>query len=348
MAPVEFCEHCGASVAAPARFCSECGVELAESVPVTPMAAMTASSAPPPSHRDSGTAPTPGPAVSSLSPPSPSPAARPSLISSTAGSSLPIISELPLELWLVIGAFALPGAWIVFEVIKGLPDAIKLFGAQFYGFRLGLALMLILLMVGLLGVAMLAIAWRLYHRDRVGRGLAYAFAGTIIISVLLSSNRTGWETGAMIFSIAGIAILALAPRVRALFDPTATPGAVPTSVIVSRTLIAVFSALAIFIAVIYLLLASISGKYAVAALVAGTAAALASHWSKRLNDADRTARQALSIGGLVVVVLLIVLGRASTGLLIPLGLIVAAIGSLWIPNDARAFFGDDPIRTWAQ
>jgi hypothetical protein len=245
----------------------------------------------------------------------------------------------------VIAAFAAPGLWVTFEVFKALPDAIKLIGAQFFGFRIGLALTMVLVMVGLLGAAMIAIAWKLYRRDHVGRGLAYAFSGTIIVSVLFSDARTSWETWAMIFSIAGIAILAFAPRVRAIFDRAASPDVAPTSVIVSRTLIAVFTALAIFIAVIYLLLASVSGKYVAAAIVAGAAAFFASQWSKRLDQADRHARQALSIGGAIVAVLLIALGRASTGLLIPLGLMASAIACLWIPNDARLFFGDQPLTT---
>jgi hypothetical protein len=149
----------------------------------------------------------------------------------------------------------------------------------------------------------------------------------------------------MIFSIAGIAILAAAPRVRAVFDRAAALDGAPTSVVVvSRTLIAIFCALAILIAVIYVLLASLSFKYVVAAVVAVGAAVVAARWSKRLNDADRNARLYLSIGGGAVAILLIIIGQSSTGLLFPLGLIVSVIGCLWIPNDARAFFGDQQLK----
>jgi hypothetical protein len=195
---------------------------------------------------------------------------------------------------------------------------------------------------------MLAIAWKLHRRDRVGRGLAYAFVGTLVVSVAFSDSRTSWETWAMVISLAGIAILAFAPRVRAIFDRAGSPDDAPTSVVVSRTLIALFTALAILIAVIYLLLASVSGKYVVLAIVAAAAAVAASRWSARLAQADRNARLVMTIGGAAVAVLLIALGRASTGLLVPLGLIVSAVGALWLPNDARVYFGDEPIKISAQ
>jgi hypothetical protein len=289
---------------------------------------------------------TPSPLQSQAPPPPPpvDPAAAAGATGpGTPAVGLPIVAGLPLELWLVVAAFALPGAWLVYEVVKALPDAIKYLGSQYFGFRLGLALVLLLLVIGALGVAMVAIAWRLYRRDRVGRGLAYAFGGTIIVSVLLASDRTSAETWAMVFSIVGIAILAFAPRVRAIFDASA-PGAAPTSVVVSRTLIAIFSGVTLLIGAVYLLLSSDSGKYAVAGVIAIAAAILASRWSRRLDAADKQARLYLSLGGAVVGVLLIALGEKDVGLLVPLGMIVSAIGCLWLPNDARAFFGDQPIR----
>lgn len=349
MTETRFCEACGASLEDSPRFCTECGAAVAASGEpelaaagnvhsTSSRAAFTGdgSRGPSASGRGSGGAAT-------------TPDGIPVAWSGT--ESLPLIGGLPLELWLVIAAFALPGAWVVFETVKALPDAIKLISAQFFGFRLGLALTMILVLVGLLGVAMLAIAWKLYNRDRVGRGLAYAFAGTIVVSVVFSSSATSAEVWAMILSIVGIAILAFAPRVRALFEQSAAMEGIPTSVVVSRTLIAVFCALAIVVAVIYVLLASVSAKYVVAAVVAFAAAAAAARWSKHLNNADRNARLFVSIGGGAVAILLLIIGRSTAGLLFPLGLIVSSIGCLWIPNDARAFFGDQPLNlsgNWMQ
>jgi hypothetical protein len=322
-----FCEQCGASNDASARFCAECGAEQ----PILGSSHEPASIQTPPGFGGIGAA-----GVTSAGP------------NSSIAADLPMVAGLPVELWLVIAAFAIPGGWIAFDVVKALPDAIKAFGAEFFGFRFGLALMMILLLVGLLGAAMLAIAWRLYRRDRVGRGLAYAFAGTIVVSVALSNDGTTAETLAMVFSLVGIAILGLAPRVRDVFDRSAAPDGAPTSVVVSRTAIAIFSAIAIMCTVIYLLLASASAKYIFAALVAGGAAFLAMTWSKRLTHADRRARLYLSVGGAIVAILLLVLGRFSAGLLFPLGVIVSAVAALWLPNDARTFFGDDPLNVRPQ
>jgi hypothetical protein len=353
MTNTQFCEQCGATVDRSARFCAECGAEQVDSaannIPDVRQSLGAAASTAAPPRASVPAAPTgparpapdrrEGPGDSAPAPTATDPPPWPS----NGSSGLPTIAELPLELWLVIAAFALPGAWIVFEMAKALPDAIKAWGAQFFGFRLGLALAMILVLVGLLGAAMLAIAWKLYHRDRVGRGLAYAFGATIVVSVLFSSARTTAEVWAMIFSFVGIGILAFSPHVRAIFDRAASLDGAPTSVVVSRTVIAIFCAIAILTAIVYLLLGSVSGKYVVAALVAAGAAILAATWSKRLAEADRTARLYLSIGGALVAVLMIALGQSATGLLFPLGLIVSAIGCLWIPNDARVFFGDQPL-----
>jgi hypothetical protein len=341
MTDTSFCEECGATLDSSARFCTECGKAVKGSPPGS-TGNVHSVAGDPACRADGGN----GQRMTGA-------AAIPDGFSSalSATEGLPVLAGLPLELWVVIAAFAIPGAWVMFETVKALPDAIKLIGAQFFGFRLGLALTMILVLVGLLGAAMLAIAWKLYNRDRVGRGLAYAFGGTIVISVVFSSSTTSAEVWATILSIVGIAILAFAPRVRAIFDQSAALDGVPTSVVVSRTLIAVFCALAVVVAVIYILLASISSKYVVAAVIAFAAAGAAVHWSKHLNNADRNARLFLSIGGGVVAVLLVIIGRSTAGLLFPLGLIVSAIGCLWLPNDARAFFGDQPLNlnsNWMQ
>jgi hypothetical protein len=260
---------------------------------------------------------------------------------------MPYVAGLPLELWLVIAAFGIPGAWIVFDLLKALPDAIKVMGSNYFGFRLGLALLLILVLVGFIGVAMLVIAWRLYQRDRVGRGLAYAFAGTIILAVVFADNATTAEVCAMLISIVGIAILGLTPRVREIFDRAASPDGEPTSVVVSRTLIAVFTATAALTAVSYLLLATINGKYVLVAIIAAAIAVGSSVGSRRLKAADRQARLYLSVGAGIGIVLLLILGRSDSGLLVTLGWLASAVGALWLPNDARVFFGDQPIKLGA-
>lgn len=372
MTDTVFCEQCGAIVKASARFCTGCGADqpTAETDDYggggdpgigSHQSGRGAAESPASSTVDEGSVMvspayggatqgvrTTNPPASPASPPTPPGASSLSPpLGGDAPNPLPLIAGLPVELWLVIAAFAIPGGWIVFDMAKALPDSIKLIGAQFFGFRLGLALTMIVVLVGLLGAAMLAIAWRLYLRDRVGRGLAYAFGGTIIVSVLFSSSRTSAETWAMIFSIVGIAILAFSPRVRATFDRADSGDGTPTSVVVSRTAIAIFSAIAILVAVIYLLLASVSAKYVAVAIVAAGAAVLASIWSKRLVHADRSARLYLTLGGVVVAIAMLTLGRFTAGLLVPLGLLVSAIGSLWLPNDAREFFGDEPLKVSA-
>lgn len=353
-----FCEQCGATVRKDEQFCTSCGAKQSsvstDEVEVVSEPELTASRAVPTEEETvvspvaaSGT--TADAAAASAEPPPFSGSTSQGAASFAATgvqfdmSSWPVVGDLPVELWLVIAAFAAPGAWVVVKILTVLPSAFKDMGGNYFGFRFGLALLLIIILVGLVGVAMLAIAWRLYNRDRVGRGLAYAFAGTLVVSIAFANDQTQAETWAMILSIVGIAILALAPRVRAIFDQEASPEGAPTSVVVSRTLIAIFAAFAVLVGVTYLLLGTVSGKYVVAGIIAIFLAIGASRLSKRLTSGDRQARLYVSVGGAGYVVLLLILGRASAGLLIPIGLGVAAVLCLWIPNDARTFFGDEPL-----
>lgn len=302
------CGSCAATIAVGSRFCEECGTPLA---------------------------------------PSPKHAIPPAATASTPRAGRPTdatVAGLPLELWLVIAMFALPGAWLTVNVLGELPDSLSLIGAEFFGWRIGLALTLIVVMVGLMGAGMLAIAWKLYRVDRVGRGLSYVVAGTIMIGVITSGNTTSADVAALLGSIAGASILAASPRVRETFaGPSAIHRDVPTSVIVSRVSVGLFSALAVVLALTYFLLATVDASYALVGVVALLVVALASKSSARLMQADRQARVQLSIGAGVLVVLALALGKASTGLTLPLGLIAAAIACLWLPNDARAFFGDPPL-----
>jgi hypothetical protein len=211
MTDTVFCEQCGARLSASARFCTERGSEQADATVKTPTTDKAirhheasgsgcrlgsrwrttsrlrrhgaCASIPKPSAEQRQSPP--AGAMIAINPPPARVGAEP---------VLPMIGELRLELWLVIAAFALPGGWIVFTVVKALPDAIKALGTQFFGFRIGLALTMILVLVGLLSAGMLVIAWKLYHRERVARGLAYALGGTIVVSVLFSNARTSAET----------------------------------------------------------------------------------------------------------------------------------------------------------
>ena len=360
MSATVFCEQCGTTIGKHEQFCTSCGAKQtsASRGGVGRVSESEASATNPLSEAETTVSPTVEASTAddttsggTQAPPFAGAASQARAAFPTTGGQLntsdwPVIGELPIELWLVIAAFGIPGAWLTIKMITVLPDAFKDLGSNYFGFRFGLALLLIVVLVGLVGVAMLYIAWKLYQRDRVGRGLAYAFAGTLVVSIAFSNDHTQAETWAMILSIVGIAILALAPRVRAVFDQSSVDGE-PTSVVVSRTLIAIFSACAVLVGVIYLLLGTVSGKYVVAGIIAILLAIGAQRLSKRLTSADRQARLYVSIGGAGYVVLLLILGRPSAGLLVPIGLGAAATLCLWLPNDARAFFGDEPLKPTA-
>jgi hypothetical protein len=318
MSTTVFCEQCGETISPAVKFCAYCGAAQGDE------------------HEAETTAPLDKPSLeaegeasatitdASSGEPVPHVDARPTMVDGNASighldmSGWPVIAGLPIELWLVIAAFAVPGAWLTIKIATLLPDAFKLLGTSYLGFRIGLALALVLAIVGLVGVAML------------------------VISVAFSSGNTTAATWAMILSVLGSAILAVAPRIRSMFS-TPESGGPPTSVIVSRTLIATFSAAAIVVALIYFLLATFSAKYVVAGIIAAAIAIGASLVARRLDNGDRQARLTVTIGAGASVLLLLILGRAQNGLLVPIGLALAAVGFLWLPNDARAFFGDKPL-----
>jgi len=371
MSDVVFCEQCGSVGPPAARFCASCGSPQ-ELDP--PLAAAESSGAIAPLPGDLAPESDPTTLSGDLSPePHPvvtftgalgasqrdadagasgdagahAPASESRSESSTAAAAAdprPVMAgQLPIELWLVILAFAIPGGWLVFMTLKALPDSLQLLGAQFFGFRIGLALTLIIVLVGLLGVGMLAISWKLYQRDRVGRGLAYVFCGVLAVSVIGAGGGSSAETIALLCSIGGIGILALSPRVQEVFNSPMSADGAPTSIIVSRVVIAIFCASGALTAITYLLLASENGRFALVAIGIGAATIFASRTSARLMEGNPSARQQLTIGGVGLAVLMIAFGQSAPGLLVSLGLVLGAIGMLWIPNDARVYFGDAPI-----
>lgn len=356
-----FCTACGAPIATASRFCGSCGTaQETESADVETATPETLKSelgredvAIGPNDSESaasGEEPEAAAPVIAATPATPPvrPVARPGLADAPASQApsvaTPLPGGLPIELWIVIGAFAIPGGWVLIHALNALPDALKLIGSSFLGFRIGLAFALLIALVGAMGAGMLWIAWRLYRLDRIARGLAFVVAGTIVASVLFAGDGGGGNTAALLGSLVGAAILQFSPAVKVLFTgDLAGQSAVPTSVIVSRVTLTVCGLFALVVAVTYFLLATFEGRYWIVGVLI-VAACVAGHlYSARLMSADRAARQNISVGITGVVLLVLILGKFSTGLFLPVGLGVGAVACLWLPNDARRFFGDPPL-----
>ena len=160
--------------------------------------------------------------------------------------------------------------------------------------------------------------------------------------MIFGSDSNGSDVAALLGSLAGTAILYFSPSVNAAFD-NAAQGDMPTSIVASRVSLNVFCVVAGVAAAVYLLLATFQGRYVVVAVVIIAAVVAAQKLADQVMGGNRDARQQLSLGTAGFVLLALVLGKFSVGLMIPLGLAMATIGCLWIPNDARSFFGDPPL-----
>ena len=245
----------------------------------------------------------------------------------------------------MIALFAIPGAYIVIEVLRALPDTLRLFESGYaLGFRIALFFLMILLLVAAIGAALLAVAWLLYLGRRVGRGLAYVVAGDVFVTIVLSDSRTTGQVVAAVACAVGVAILMFSPAVRDVFTGAAARDSdQPTSIVIARVLVVVVGYFLLLIAVLYFLAASIDSKYTVLGVLLVSLGVAAWLGARKLSFRDAQARMWLSLGAGAGIVLMLALGQRSTGLLEPIGLLAAIPVCLWLTPDARAWFGDEPI-----
>lgn len=329
-----YCSSCGTALRSDARFCPSCGASVAgESPTVTPPepAAQTEDAYQEYLRRRETTqhasrrATTPALPLTEL---------RLNIL----------IAHLPLELWIVIGLFAAAGVYLAQLALRAMPDSFRLLGDAGGAYqRFALVLLILLFVILALGSALLLIAWLLNRGDRVGRGLAYVTVACLVSLVLFGDGTT---TGLVLCMLAGLiaaAILAFAPAVRDVFTGSKAPQRnQPTSIVVARISMAVWIALLMLGAILNFLLGDIAGKYiALGILELLVAAALLALYT-RLPMGDRNTRAIVTFAAVVAFILLLI-GRHDSGFVLLLGLTAAIPICLWLPPDAREFYGDDPL-----
>jgi hypothetical protein len=263
-----------------------------------------------------------------------------------------IVGPHPLELWVVIALFAVPGAFLAIIALDSLFNALDLLSSSSGIFlRLALVIVLLDLIVASVAAALLGIVWMLYLRSRVGRGLAYVVAGMTFASVVIAGGAGGigdadaYRAGGLFFlaSLGAIVLLGLAPAVREVFTgPNAPAAEEPTSVVIARVCLAATVWGSALSGLVLMLLGPEEGRYfAYGLLLLGVAAVLVALY-RRLRQPDRQARVFVSgAAGLAIVVNL--LGPSSDA--VPLGVVGPAtvLVCLWLTPDARRWFGDEPI-----
>jgi hypothetical protein len=323
-----YCGNCGTKLEPTNRFCGRCGAAVQ---PVSEADRVTVVDGPAFSSVDAPRAPSVGVAAG----PPPGRASTPAIT---------LVAGLPVELWVVIALFTAPGVYLIWISLKALPDTFRLFNNPYFHNSLAFVLLILLFFIAALGASLLAIAWMLYRADRVGRGLAYIAIAMVTASVAFSDSHTSGEIVAMLASLAAGAVLGLSSAVRAVFTgPNARDRDQPTSIVVARVSIAVWIGLLALAGVLYLFLSSIKGEYTLIGVAMLALAIGAFALYRRLTAPDRQARTIATVGALATIVLLL-LGQHSTGFVMLVGLTAAIPICLWLPPDARAFYGDAPLR----
>jgi hypothetical protein len=173
------CPNCGQSAYAGAHFCPACGLSLAADRPVD---------APPPWPAE-----TFGPPPVAFGPP---PAAFvPPPNAGTPYSPPPGKPAPPPEIWVVAGLLVLVGGVVLYPLLRyGFPLVPWLFRSSLERGIAGLILAVFVL-IGSVGVALIAIAVLLVRGSRVGRALACVACGAVAFGFLVEGQTTARGTG---------------------------------------------------------------------------------------------------------------------------------------------------------
>jgi hypothetical protein len=271
-------------------------------------------------------------------------ASRPPPSNPLAALNLPVIAGLPGELWAVVAAFAIPGAWVLIDALKALPDALNLINAAFFGWKFGTLISLLVVAYGLVGVGLLANALLVFRADRAARGLAYASAGTIALATFFTNGRTNSLWAALIGSIVAVVLLAGAPNCRAhLSRSEQIAGGAPASVRAGSFALWAYYPFALLGALIYVVYGLIEAKWFLAVTLFVAMTLVAYTRQAGILRGDRKARTELTTAGVAFVLLLLIFTKHSAQLIVSAGLVASSLALLWLQRDARVFFGDPPL-----
>jgi hypothetical protein len=259
---------------------------------------------------------------------------------SSAQQKLPgHLPRIPLELLGVCGVMALSGLLLLWPSLTLLGNGFPILGDGSVGLALGLLAIDIGVIILAFAAALLLLAWRLSHGDRVARGLSYVMLGAIAFAVLVGGDHSVGLIIVMLLSLACIAVLALVPAVKQFFTgPNAPHGGESMSVTMVRTLLTWFAGSAIFLGATFLPMGAIGAQMIVAGLVFIGVGIGVFVLSSRLAQGEPTAR--LITTGLTGAYALLALigGGRNTATLLDLAIAGGIVCLLWLPEDAKRHF----------
>jgi hypothetical protein len=285
-------------------------------------------------------APAAAPAAAAYPPPAGAPG-RP-LAPADWQRSLPApFNAIPAAVVVVCALMAFAGVLVLWPVLAALPETLELLGQGGLAFQIGLLVLTLWVVLGLFGAALLVLAWRLAHADRVARALTYVLCATLGLSILFGDEQSGQLTLVMLACFGTLAALGLAPNVRGFFTGGDAPqSGQPVALVVARTLVAVWAACITLVGATFLPLGGLGAKFVLVGIAMLALGIGAFYLNGRLAERDRRARVIISWGALLYGVLTLIIGRRDPGMLIPLGIVVGVTWNLWLPREAKVHFGD--------
>ncbi len=269
--------------------------------------------------------------------------------------SLGQIAGRPAEL--VIAAALLVGSAIPVVIVGAfkINDVVDAFQLDSKPGLLALALLLIPVAVAVLqGLA----GWMVFDADPLGRTLAFVIAGGWTLGMIGGefrgfpgdSGTNGSFIAAMICALVAAVILMIGPegmrafRANAARRPNATVSGVRLSLIFAGVGL-------VFLGAVHIIAKSIlqgDGKplaSGITMVILGLAAAAGSQLLATPQMEIRLGLTALGLAGFIVV---LALGPRTIQGAILAGMVLIAPVLLWIVNDARAFYGEQPLSTGSQ
>ena len=256
------------------------------------------------------------------------------LAAPTPGSAL---SNAPPALLGVCALIAAMGVYLLVVSLSGFSAGWSLLTDGGDLWVLGVLFLSAILVAAALAVALLLVAWRMTTGDRVARGLAYVLLGVTAVVALAGQDFSLGPVAVLLGSLGCIAALALVPAVNDFFARQQSDQVVP--VVVARTLLAWWAFIVILFGLSALPLAAFDGR---AALVGGVSILIgigAGVISRSLGERSRSARVVITLGAAAYVVLTLATGDGAARV-IPIVFAAAIAGLLWVPRDARVYFGD--------
>jgi hypothetical protein len=214
--------------------------------------------------------------------------------------------------------------------------------------RLGLVLLGQIAMMAALGVGLMVLALQMASGSRVARGVSFVLLLAVTAGLAFGADRGLPALLVIAGCLVTLGLLALAPNVNAFFRGSPAHGTEALSVVVARTLIAIWAGTAILMGLVYLPLAGLNWRLTALGMALIALGVVSLIGNSRLAAGSSSARILLTIGAAGYVLLLLTLGQWQPTLIVPLSLIGGVLGFLWLPADAKAHFaGPGPVRPGA-